>query len=87
MPRSSVYRDDQPRPGCGVAGAAATTSGPAAAELAELTNVVVAHRMSDCIAPPGLDGVSALRNGEFMLTVKDPPRVVPRAAFVRARHE
>ena len=85
MPRSSVTEMINRGPGAGLPVLAATTSGPAAAELAELTNVVVAHRMSDDIAPPGLDGVSALRNGEFMLTVKDPPRVVPRAAFVRAR--
>jgi hypothetical protein len=29
--------------------------------------------------------VSALRDGEFLLTVKNPPRQVPRAVFVRAR--
>ena len=64
---------------------AATTSAAAAAELAELTNVVVAHRMDDAATPRGLDGLSALRAGEFLLTVKDPARLVPRAAFVRAR--
>ena len=85
MPRSSVTEMINRGPGAGLSVLAATTSGPAAAELAELTNVVVAHRMSDDIAPPGLDGVSALRNGEFMLTVKHPRREVPRAAFVQAR--
>ena len=85
MPRSSVTEMINRGPGAGLSVLAATTSGPAAAELAELTSVVVAHRMSDDIAPPGLDGVSALRNGEFMLTVKHPRREVPRAAFVQAR--
>jgi hypothetical protein len=64
---------------------AATTSAPAAAELAELTNVVVAHRMDEAAAPPGLVGLSTLRAGEFLLTVKDPRRLVPRAVFVPAR--
>jgi hypothetical protein len=98
---------------------AVTTSPQAAAELAELTNVVVAHRMTDPAAarqlaaaagaagpvrPPGAppgrpdDGgayppeqaaeatpVSALRDDEFLLAVKDPPRLVWPAQLVRAR--
>jgi hypothetical protein len=85
MPRSSVTEMITRGPAAGWPVLAATTSGPAAAELAELTNVVVAHRMGGDIAPSGLDGVSALRDGEFLLTVKSPQRLVPRAAFVRAR--
>jgi hypothetical protein len=47
--------------------------------------VVVAHRMAAAAAPGSLDGLSALRPGEFLLTVKNPRRLVPRADFVRAR--
>jgi len=64
---------------------AATTSAAAAAEVAELTNVVVAHQMADQVMPGSLDGLAALRAGEFLLLVKEPRRVVPRAAFIRAR--
>ena len=85
MPRSSVTELIARGPGAGLPVLAATTSAPAAAELAELTNVVVAHRMEDQAAPRSLDGLSALRAGEFLLMVKNPRRLVPRAAFVRAR--
>ncbi len=85
MPRSSVTELIARGPGAGLPVLAATTSAPAAAELAELTNVVVAHRMEDQTAPRSLDGLSALRAGEFLLMVKNPRRLVPRAAFVRAR--
>ena len=56
-----------------------------AAEVAELTNVVVAYRMAEAATPPSLDGLSGLRPGEFLLTVKNPRRLVPRALFVPAR--
>ena len=85
MPRSSVTELIARGPGAGLPVLAATTSAPAAAELAELTNVVVAHRMEDQATPRSLDGLSALRAGEFLLMVKNPRRLVPRAAFVRAR--
>ncbi len=85
MPRSSVTELIARGPGAGLPVLAATTSAPAAAELAELTNVVVAYRMDEDAAPRSLDGLSALRAGEFLLTVKNPRRLVPRAAFVRAR--
>jgi hypothetical protein len=85
MPRSSVTELIARGPGAGLPVLAATTSAPAAAELVELTNVVVAHRMAAEAAPRGLDALSALRAGEFLLTVKDPRRLVPRAVFVRAR--
>jgi hypothetical protein len=85
MPRSSVTELIARGPDAGLPVLAATTSAPAAAELAELTNVVVAHRMEDQAAPRSLDGLSALRAGEFLLVVKNPRRLVPRAAFVRAR--
>jgi hypothetical protein len=66
---------------------AATTSPQVAADLADLVNAVVAHRMDG----PGLpldiaaDGVSALCDGEFLLAVKNPKRLVPRGRLVRAR--
>jgi hypothetical protein len=85
MPRSSVTELIARGPAAGLPVLAATTSAPAAAELAELTNVVVAHRMEDQATPRSLDGLSALRAGEFLLMVKNPRRLVPRAAFVRAR--
>jgi hypothetical protein len=78
---------------------AATTSAQVAADLAGLTNVVVALPHQDTTAAHGLtapgpaadgdDGTarfpSALRDGEFLLTVKDPPRLVSRGSLVRAR--
>src|SRR5689334_5021386 len=85
---------------------AATTSAPVAADLADLVNVVIAHRMADGAAVPGdVDGVAApreagavaaprlaaaadpatLRDGEFVLAVRDPPRLVPSGLLVRAR--
>ena len=85
MPRSSVTELIARGPGAGLPVLATTTSAPAAAELAELTNVVVAHRMDDEATPRSLGGLSALRAGEFLLTVKEPPRLVPRAVLVRAR--
>jgi len=85
MPRSSVTELIARGPGAGLPVLAATTSAPAAAELAELTNVVVAHRMDDQATPRALGDLSALRAGEFLLTVKDPRRLVPRAVFVPAR--
>jgi hypothetical protein len=85
MPRDSVTELVARGPDAGLPVLAATTSGPAAAELTELTNVVVAHRMDDEATPRSLDGLSALRAGEFLLTVKNPRRLVPRAVFVPAR--
>jgi hypothetical protein len=85
MPRGSVTELIARGPGAGLPVLAATSSAPAAAELAELANVVVAHRMDAAAAPGSLDGLSALRPGEFLLTVKNPRRLVPRADFVRAR--
>jgi hypothetical protein len=80
---------------------AATTSAPVAAGLADLANVVVALPGQDTAAARGLAGAgpapegddgqtgsgvpSALRDGEFLLTVKDPPRLVSRGLLVRAR--
>jgi hypothetical protein len=85
MPRGSVTELIARGPGAGLPVLAATSSAPAAAELAELANVVVAHRMDAAATPGSLDGLSALRPGEFLLTVKNPRRLVPRADFVRAR--
>jgi hypothetical protein len=85
MPRSAVTELIARGPGAGLPVVAATTSAPAAAELAELTNVVVAHPVEDQATPRRLDGWPALRAGEFALMVKNPRRQVPRAAFVRAR--
>jgi hypothetical protein len=82
---------------------AATTSAQVAADLADLTNVVVTLSMEDTAtagrqaaaaqdpAAQGDHGTagsgfpSALRGGEFLLTVKDPPRPVSRGFLVRAR--
>jgi hypothetical protein len=83
---------------------AATTSPQVAADLADLTNVVVALPMENTATagtlaaaaqdPAAADGdhgtagsgfPPALRDGEFLLTVKDPPRPVSRGFLVRAR--
>jgi hypothetical protein len=69
---------------------AVTTFPQVAADLAELTNVVVAHRMTDAAAGQlaavaGTSPDPPLGAGEFLLAVKDPPRLVPRARLVRAR--
>jgi hypothetical protein len=118
MPRGSVTEIIARGPDAGLPVLAATTSARAAAELAELTNVVVVHRMNDAATarhlatlaggpdpvPRGADraepaaardpgpgpaassgSLSALRDGEFLLTVKNPRRLVPRALVVRAR--
>ncbi|HYB16011.1 MAG TPA: hypothetical protein VEF71_11145 [Streptosporangiaceae bacterium] len=127
MPRSSVTDMIARGPDTGLPVLAATTSARAAAGLAELTNVVVAHRMDDAAAARHLEAVaggadppvppatgpdtpdqgdpagpaargdpgsartasagslSGLRDGEFLLTVKNPARLVPRALLVRAR--
>jgi hypothetical protein len=78
---------------------AATTSAQIAADLADLANVVVALRSQDAAAArrlaaqgpaaEGDDGTArfppALRDGELLLTVKGPPRLVSRGLLVRAR--
>ena len=67
---------------------AATTSAPVAADLADLVNVVIAHRMADGAAAPRLAAAAdpaMLRDGEFVLAVRDPPRLVPSGLLVRAR--
>jgi hypothetical protein len=76
---------------------AATTSAPVAAELADLVNVVIAHRMAaGAVAPWVEDSAAAsrlsaaadpatLRDGEFLLAVREPPRLVPSGLMVQAR--
>jgi hypothetical protein len=81
---------------------AATTSAQVAADLADIVNVVVAHRMEDTtmaarlaavVPDPAAEGdpataggfPAALRDGEFLLAVKNPPRLLPRGVLVRAR--
>ena len=91
---------------------AATTSAQVASDLADMVNVVVAHRMQDtavtrrlaavvpAAAGPGPDPAadagpaayasgspypSGLRDGEFLLAVRHPARVVPRGLLVRSR--
>lgn len=67
---------------------AATTSAPVAAELADLVNVVIAHRMVNGAAASRLSAAAdpaTLRDGEFLLAVQDPPRLVPCGLVVRAR--
>jgi DNA-binding GntR family transcriptional regulator len=115
LPKQSVTGMIARGAGAGLPVLAATTSPQAGAELAELTNVLVAHRMNDAAAalhlarvagtadpelPPGAagdrtslapgptaetGGLSALRDGEFLLAVKEPQRLVPRGLLVRAR--
>jgi len=103
MPRHSVTDLITSGRGTGLPVLAATTSALVAADLADLVNVVVAHRIDDAAAARGLsavlrpgrppegepepaaDGVSALRDGEFLLAVKNPRRLVPRGFLVRAR--
>ena len=71
---------------------AATTSAPVASDLADLVNVVIAHRMADGAAVPWAASRLAvaadpatLRDGEFVMAVRDPPRLVPSGLLVRAR--
>lgn len=127
MPASSVTDMIARGPHTGLSVLAVTTSAQVAGELADLTNVLVVHRMTDAAVArqlavaagypdpvmsaagatgpgfvthgsPGVPGVpgapaaataaidpSALRDGEFVLVVKDPPRLVPRAEVVPAR--
>jgi hypothetical protein len=114
MPASSVTDLIARGPGTGLPVLAVTTSAHVAAELADLTNVLVVHRMDDAavarqlavaagypdpVRPgPGPGSLrdpragpaaapvdpSSLRDGEFLLAVKDPPRLAPRALAVRA---
>ena len=73
---------------------AATTSAQVAADLADLTNVVVAlpeNPATDWPRPrTGAEGPGTpvrfptASDGEFLLTVKDPPRLVTRGLLVRA---
>ena len=58
MPRDSVTDLIAQGRGTGLPVLAATTSGPAAAQLAELTNVVVMHRMADATAARQLASVA-----------------------------
>jgi hypothetical protein len=126
MPRTAVTDMIARGPGAGLPVLATTTSAPAAAEVAELTNVVIAYRMTDAAtarrlaavtgaadplppqgfmtpgnpAEPGGPGIPgdpgfppaagaghppALHDGEFVLAVKNPRRLVPRALLVQAR--
>ena len=123
MPADSVTDMIARGPDTGLAVLAVTTSAQVAAELADLTNVLVVHRMTDAavarhlavaagvpdpvlsaagagaggagLASPGgprIPGApeaavdpSSLGEGEFVLAVKDPPRLVPRAVAVPAR--
>ena len=68
---------------------AATTSAQIAADLADLVNVVVALPGADAATANGDDGTagsgvpSMPRDGEFQLTVKDPPRLVAHGRLVR----
>ena len=120
LPRHSVTDMIAHGPDVGLPVLAATTSPLVGVELAELTNVVVVHRMNDApaarqlavavgatasepsaaasadLASPaaaspvaGLTAdtghLPALRDGEFLLAVKNPRRMVPRGQLVRAK--
>jgi hypothetical protein len=95
LPRRPVTDMIARGPGTGLPVLAVTTVPQVAAELAELTNVVVIHRITDEAAARQLAaaaGTAAATAGglslgerEFLLAVKNPQRFVPRAQLVRAR--
>jgi hypothetical protein len=91
LPRRAVTDMIARGPGTGLPVLAATTFPQVATELAELTNVVVLHRMTDAATAGRLAAVAGatagppLGAGEFLLAVKNPQRLVPRAQLVRAR--
>jgi hypothetical protein len=90
LPRRAVTDMIARGPGTGLPVLAVTTFPQVAAELAELTNVVVVHRMTDAATAGQLAEVVGapappLGEGEFLLSVRNPPRLVPRAQLVRAR--
>ena len=93
LPRQPVTEMIARGRGTGLPVLAATTSAQVAADLADMVNVVVAHRMDETAANPGpgtgiavdTADLSALRDGEFLLAVKNPRRLVPRGLLVRAR--
>ncbi|HEX5299211.1 MAG TPA: hypothetical protein VFW50_19680 [Streptosporangiaceae bacterium] len=106
LPRQAVTRLIARGRSAGLPVLAATTSAPVAADLADLVNVVIAHRMADGAAVPWVaDGAAAsreaggtaasrlpaaadpatLRDGEFVMAVRDPPRLVPSGLLVPAR--
>jgi hypothetical protein len=88
LPRQCVTDMIARGEGTGLPVLAATTSPQAGAELAELANVVVAHRdREDLVSEPATETgrPEPLGEGEFLLAVKNPPRVVPRGTLVRAR--
>jgi hypothetical protein len=94
LPRRPVTDMIAHGPGTGLPVLAVTTVPQVAAELAELTNVMVMHRMTDAAAAAQLAAAAGagaagpglpLGEQEFLLTVKNPQRLVPRAQLVRAR--
>ena len=89
LPRQPVIELIARGAGSGLPVLAASTSAQVGAELAELTNALVAHRASDDAAARGpvmADGTARpLRDGEFRLAVKDPQRLIPCGLAVRAR--
>ena len=102
LPRPPVTEMIARGRGTGLPVLAATTSAQVAADLADIVNVVVAHRMEDTtmaarlaavVPDPAAEGdpataggfPPALRDGEFLLAVKNPPRLLPRGVLVRAR--
>jgi hypothetical protein len=89
LPRQPVTELIARGAGSGLPVLAASTSAQVGAELAELTNALVAHHADDGAAarePATADGAARpLRDGEFRLAVKDPQRLIPRGLAVRAR--
>jgi hypothetical protein len=112
LPRQPVTELIAGGRGAGLPVLAATTSAQVASDLADMVNVVVAHRMEDTAAtrrlaavvpaaagpapdpvadadragdPPGSPYPAGLHDGEFLLAVRHPPRVVPSGLMVRAR--
>jgi hypothetical protein len=89
LPRRAVTDMIASGPGTGLPVLAVTTFPQVATELAELTNVLVVHKMTDAAAAGQLAAAAGAPlppgEGEFLLAVKNPQRLVPRAQLVRAR--
>jgi hypothetical protein len=92
LPRHYVADMIARGPDTGLPVLAGSTSPTVAADLADLVNVVVAHptddpelagKLDEVTGEPG--GPSALRDGEFLLAVRNPRWLVPRGRRVPAR--
>jgi hypothetical protein len=89
LPRPDVAEMIARGAGTGLPVLAGTTSPQVAADLADLVNAVIAYPADDPGLAAKLDadagGLYPPRDGEFLLAVKEPRRVVPRGRPVPAR--